>query len=141
MAHAEHTVTVERPIAVVFAFLADATNEARWRPEIITIEHVSGSGVGAEYAQTMKGPMGRSIPGDFRLTRVDQPDRIDFEVIAGPARPTGSFTLRESAPDRTEVTFTLDLTPRGLMVLMTMINKQVRAEVANLANLPAAMGD
>jgi len=34
----------------------------------------------------------------------------------------------------------MDLKPRGLMILMApMINKQVKAEVANLDNLPAAL--
>ena len=51
----------------------------------------------------------------------------------------GRFDLRETAGG-TEVTFTLDVKPRGLMVLMTsMINKQVHTEVGNIANLPKAM--
>lgn len=142
MAHAEATVTVHRPIREVFDFLADGRNEIRWRPEVITISHVSGSGVGAVYAQSMKGPGGRTIKGDFRITRSDPPTNLGFEVIAGPARPVGSFSLREVAAATTEVTFTMDLRPSGLMVLMTpLINRQVRAEVANIANLPAAMAD
>lgn len=140
MAHAEDTVTVGRPIAEVFAFLADGTNDPRWRPEVTSISHVSGTGVGTQYAQTMKGPGGRSIKGDYRITVYDEPTRLGFEVIAGPARPVGLFTLREVQPGSTEVTFTMDLKPKGLMVLMTpMINKQVQKEVGNLANLPAAL--
>ena len=141
MAHAVQTVTVNRPIADVFAYLADGTKDASWRPEVISINHVEGTGVGATYAQTMKGPGGREIKGDFRFTRYDEPNRLDFEVIAGPARPLGSFELRETTPTSTEVTFTMDLKPRGLMVLMTpMINKQVQTEVSNIKNLPKAMG-
>lgn len=140
MAHAEQVVTVERPVAEVFGFLADGLNDPKWRPDVTSISLVSGSGLGAVYAQTMRGPAGRSIKGDFRVTRYDPPTSFGFEVIAGPARPVGSFALREVSSGTTEVTFTLDLTPRGLMVLMTpMINKQVRAEVAQIQNLPAAM--
>ncbi|MGI8529075.1 MAG: SRPBCC family protein [Geodermatophilaceae bacterium] len=140
MAHAEHTVIVDRPISEVFAFLADGTNEPLWRPEVMSIKHISGSGLGAQYAQTMKGPGGRTIAGDFRLTRFDEPTRIDFEVTAGPARPTGSYVFRDTGTGSTEVTFRLDLTPKGLMKLMTpMINKQVRVEVANLDNLQTAL--
>ena len=140
MAHAERTVIVDRPIAEVFAFLADPTNERLWRPEVISIEHIGGSGVGAQYAQTMKGPGGRRIPGDFRLSRVEQPTRIEFEVTAGPARPTGSFLLNDTGIGSTEVTFTLDLVPKGFIKLLTpLINKQVRREVANLDNLPTAI--
>jgi hypothetical protein len=140
MAHAQHVVNVERPIAEVFAFLADGLNDPKWRPDVTSIEHVSGSGAGARYAQTMKGPGGRSIRGDYTVTGYEQPTRYDFEVTAGPARPTGSFVLREMTPTTTEVTFTMDLKPRGLMVLMSpMINKQVRAEVSNIDNLGSAM--
>ncbi|MEP6599478.1 MAG: SRPBCC family protein [Actinomycetota bacterium] len=141
MAHAEHSVIVNRPIAEVFAFLADGTNNPSWRPDVTSIRHVFGSGVGAQFAQTMNGPGGRSIPGDYRITRYDGPTRLDFEVTDGRARPTGSFVLRETVPGSTEVTFTLDLKPRGLMVLMTpMINKQVRVEVANIDKLAGALG-
>jgi Polyketide cyclase / dehydrase and lipid transport len=142
MAHAQHLVNVEWPIAKVFAFVADGLNDPKWRPDVISIEHLSGSGVGARYAQTMKGPGGRSIRGDYTVTGYEQPTRYDFEVTAGPARPSGSFVLREMTPTSTEVTFTMDLKPRGLMVLMSpMINKQVRAEVANIDNLGSAMAE
>jgi uncharacterized protein YndB with AHSA1/START domain len=134
-------VTVDRPIEDVFAYLADGTNDAAWRPEVISIDYVEGTGVGATYAQTMKGPGGRKIKGDFKYIRYEAPNRLDFEVIAGPARPLGTFELRAVSPATTEVTFTMDLKPRGLMVLMTpMINKQVQAEVSNIKNLPTAMG-
>ena len=87
------------------------------------------------------GPGGRSIRGDYRITRLDEPSRIDFEVIAGPARPTGRFALVAVTPTSTEVTFTLDLVPRGLMRLLgPMIAKQVTKEADAIVNVPAAMG-
>jgi uncharacterized protein YndB with AHSA1/START domain len=140
VAHAERTVVVDRPITEVFTFLADPTNERLWRPDVTSIRHVSGSGIGAQYAQTVKGPGGRSIAADFRLTRFEEPSRIDFEVTAGPARPTGSYLLRDTGSGSTEVTYSLDLTPTGAMKLMTpMINSEMKAEVANLDNLPSAL--
>lgn len=142
MAHASETVTVARPIAEVFAFLADGLNEPAWRPGVANVGHVEGTGpgVGATFTQTMKGPGGRRIPGDYRITRYEEPTRLEFAVIAGPARPVGRFDLRETTAGVTEVTFTLDVTPRGLMVLATpMINHQVRAEAANIKNLPRAL--
>ena len=72
-----------------------------------------------------------------QVTTVDRPIT---EVIAGPARPLGSSVLRELSNGSTEVTFTMDLQPGGFLVLMTpRINKQVRAEVGNIANLADAM--
>jgi uncharacterized protein YndB with AHSA1/START domain len=143
MAHAAETVTVNRPIAEVFEFLADGMNEQKWRPDVVSISLVvdTGPGVGTTYAQTMKGPGGRAIKGDYRITRYDAPTRLDFETIAGPARPVGSFVLREIVPGTTEVTFTIDVTPKGAMVLMKgMISKQVAIEAANIHNVPKAMG-
>jgi uncharacterized protein YndB with AHSA1/START domain len=107
MAHETATVIVNRPIGEVFAFLADGMNEPAWRPGVTDVSHVAetGTAVGATFKQTMKGPGGRSIPGDYRITRYEQPTRLDFEVIAGPARPAGRFDLRETA-GATEVTFT-----------------------------------
>jgi uncharacterized membrane protein len=140
VAHAEHTVTVERPIGEVFAFLADGLNNPKWRPEVSSVSLVGDPGTGVRYAQTMKGPGGRTIQGDYLITQADEPTRLEFQVTAGPARPTGSFSLREVGASTTRVTFTLDLKPKGLMVLMTpMINKQVKVEVGNIDNLPSAM--
>jgi len=143
MAHAQHTVTVPRPIAEVYEFLADGLNEPKWRPDVTEVHLAAGtaSSVGAVYAQTMKGPGGRAIRGDYRITLTEVPTRLDFEVIAGPARPTGSFELVELSPTSTEVSFTLDLIPKGLMKLMTaMIEKQVESEAAAIQRVPEAMG-
>ena len=98
MAHAQQTVTVDRPIAEVFAFLADGLNDPSWRPAVVSISHTSGSGVGAVYAQSMKGPAGRTIKGDYRVTGFDPPTTYTFEVIAGPARPIGRWRCGSCRP-------------------------------------------
>ncbi len=144
MAHAEETVAVPREIDHVFAFLADGLNEPLWRPDVIdvSLETAGVTGLGAVWVQKMRGPGGRPISGDYRITSYLPPTRLDFEVIAGPARPIGSFRLREVDTTTTEVTFVLDLTPRGLMRLMTpMIEKQVASEARAIHQLPAAMRD
>ncbi|QMU76326.1 hypothetical protein GXW83_11810 [Streptacidiphilus sp. PB12-B1b] len=142
MTHAEHTVTVRRPVGEVYAFLLDGTNNPRWRPEVTAVRHVSGQGAGARYAQTMTGMGGHSIAGDYRLTLCEPPGRIEFEVTAGPARPTGCFVLREVAPGETEVTFVLDIALHGpLLALRPLITNLARAEVANLENLERALAD
>jgi hypothetical protein len=114
------------------------------RPDLIN-RSVGRSGKPADPDQpcgSRRAAGARSIPGDYRITGYEEPTRLDFEVIAGPARPSGRFDLREVAANTTEVTFTLDLKPQELMVLMTaLINKQVRSEVANITNVPRAMGE
>jgi uncharacterized protein YndB with AHSA1/START domain len=139
MTHAERTVTVRRPIQDVYAYVADGANNRRWRSGVLEISRTSGDGgVGTEYHQVLKGPAGRHIPGDYRVTAADPSTLYAFEVIAGPARPTGRFDLAPEAAGGTRVTFALDLEPRGLMKLMApVVSRQMGAEVASLERLKA----
>ena len=74
------------------------------------------------------------------MTGYEPPHRLEFAVTAGPARPTGRFQLAEAGPDRTTVTFSLDLRPSGLMRLMSgMVARQMRVEVDQLARLKAEL--
>ena len=82
------------------------------------------------------GPGGRRIDGDYRITEYHPPRVIGFEVTAGPLRPAGRFTLAETGPDATTVSFSLDAQPAGLMRLMSgMVTRQMRTEVAQLGRL------
>jgi uncharacterized protein YndB with AHSA1/START domain len=60
MPAAKHAVTIRRPIADVFAFIADGEQCPRWRSGVLDIKRVSGEGVGARYAQGVRGPGGSS---------------------------------------------------------------------------------
>ena len=141
MPHADHTVVIAAPIADVFAFVADGTNNVRWRPGVMDITPPpEGPGEGAVYGQGLRGPKGKRFPGDYRITEFEAPSKLAFEVVAGPARPTGVFELSEPVPGATTVHFLLDLQPRGFMKLPMkfagpQIEKQMRAEVACLDKL------
>lgn len=134
MPHAEQTVVIDRPIEQVFAYFADGRNNPRWRAGVLEIERTSSeAGPGAVYRQILSGPGGRRIRGDYRITVYEPPRRLEFAVIAGPAKPTGRFELAEVAVGRTSVTFTLDMMPKGIMRLMGgMVAKQMRTEVGQL---------
>src|SRR5258706_11546251 len=84
MPAARHQVTIRRPATEVFTFVADGLNGPKWRPGITDIALVSGSGVGATYKQGVKGPGGRRIDADYRVTAFEPSHRIAFEAIAGP---------------------------------------------------------
>jgi len=137
MAHAEGKVTVARPAEAVFEFILDGANNPLWRPSVLDISRVSEgpAGRGAAYKQGLKGPGGRRIDGDYEIVECQPNELIRFQVIAGPARPTGTY-LFEPTGDATTVTFVLDYQPKGLARLMDpMIAKTMQAEVAMLANL------
>ncbi len=141
MLQAEHTVTIGRSAEEVFGYLADGTHNKDWRNGVLEIERTTeADGQGAEYRQVLAGPGGRRIDGDYRVTAFDPPRRLEFLVIAGPARPHGVFELTENPDHSTKVRFALDIAPSGMMRLMTpMISKQMRSEVAQLDTLKAML--
>jgi uncharacterized membrane protein len=137
MAHAEAHITIDRPVSTVFDFVLDGRNGPLWRPSVADVELVSGtpSGVGAVYRQGLKGPGGRRIAGDYQITACTPNEGITFQVIAGPARPTGTYRF-EGEGSRTRVTFSLHYEPKGLSRLMDpVITRTMQGEVALLANL------
>ncbi len=138
MAHAEGSITIARPAKEVFDFILDGTNSLHWRPLVIDVKLLPGKplGIGAIFKQGLKGPGGR-IDGDYEIVECKPNELIMFQVVAGPARPTGTY-LFKPIDGSTKVTFILDFQPRGLAKLMDgMINKSMKEEVATLSNLKA----
>ena len=140
MAHAENSLTINRPVAEVYAYLLEGANNPKWRPGVLDIARDPGApaGLGAIYKQGLKGPGGR-IDGDYKITQLQPNQLIEFQVITGPARPTGTYRL-EPAGSGTRVSFVLDYKPKGLAKLMEgMISKTMQAEVGNLTNLKSVL--
>jgi polyketide cyclase/dehydrase/lipid transport protein len=111
-----------------------------WQPSVTDVERVAGtsSGVGAVYKQGLNWPGdNRRIAGDYTVTQCTPHELIVLQVIAGPARPTGTYRF-EATGGGTRVTFILEYRPKGVDRLMDpMINQTMRGEVATLANLKA----
>ncbi|MDP9224001.1 MAG: SRPBCC family protein, partial [Actinomycetota bacterium] len=93
MPHAESDIVIQRPPEEVFAFLADAENDVKWRSGVLDITRISGSGAGARYRQGVKGPGGRRIDADVEVTEFEPNNVIGFCAISGPVRPTGRYRL------------------------------------------------
>src|SRR5262249_10147849 len=139
MAHAEQTIVVNRPIQEVFDFVLDGSKNMLWRLGVTDIQAVPGkpAGAGAVYKQGLKGPGGGRIEGDYQIVEATPPKFIKFQVIAGPARPTGTYQF-DTVANGTQVKFVLDYQTKGLQKLMEpMINRAMREEVGSLTNLKA----
>ncbi|MEE9095362.1 SRPBCC family protein [Pseudarthrobacter phenanthrenivorans] len=141
MAHAENEITISRSPEDVYAFLADGLNNRKWRAGVQSISLKSGAAgaVGSVYRQTLSGPGGRAIDGDYEITTAEPGRLLAFQVVAGPARPSGEYHFGQ-LPEGTRVRFTLDLQPKGLMKIMgPMVQRTMDAEVAQLARLKAVL--
>lgn len=132
MAHAEASVTIDRPVEVVFDFIADGMNNPLWRPTVTDIQKLPGKR--AAYKQGIRGPTGR-IDGDYEIVESVPNELIKFQVIAGPARPTGSYLFKTDGSSTT-VTLILDLKTKGFLKLMDgTITATMKSEVGMLSNL------
>ena len=133
MASAQHSVTINRPVADVFAFVADGENARQWRPSVLDMAHLSGEGVGAVYRQGVKGPGGRRIAADYEVTAYEPNGRLAFQAIAGPVRPHGEYRFSSEAGG-TRVDFSLEVILSGWKRLLMgrPVQATMDAEVRNL---------
>ena len=131
MPEARHAVTLRRPASEVFAFLAAGLDGPKWRTGILDIAYVSGSGVGSTYKQGVRGPGGRRIDADYRITTYEPNSRLAFARIAGPVSPKGEYVLEEVG-GATSLTFALAAELSGIKKLLMggAVQKTMDAEVA-----------
>ena len=128
------SITIERPVDAVFAFLLDGMNNPLWRTSVLDSQRVAGKP--HTYKQGMKGPTGR-MDGDYEVTEIKPNELIAMRAIAGMARPTSTFAF-EVVGDATRVTFTLSFTGKGPARLMEpLVATVMRSEIAMLPNLKA----
>ena len=140
MPSAQHSVTVNRPVGEVFAFVADGENAMRWRPGVLDVARQSGEGAGAIYRQGVKGPGGRRIAADYEVTAFEPDRRIAFRAIAGPVRPTGEYRFAPEA-EGTTVSLALEATVTGWkrLVMGRAVQSTMESEVRNLETLKAIL--
>lgn len=143
MAHADNEVLINQPVKAIFDYLADGLNNPKWRPPVISTSLKSGQSAkeGAEYNQTLKGPLGMNMKSAYQLTQVVPDSKITFLVTAGLARPAGEYLLTETSGG-TSIVFNIDYQPKGLKKLLTpMIIQAMKAEVASLDVLKKVLED
>lgn len=138
----EHSVSIDRPAAQVFDVIADGHRNAAWRQAVIETSLHSGSGgLGTVWRQLVRGPAGKEADADYRVTMFEPSSAYGFEVIAGPVRGTGLYTLTPGDDDDTVVRLELTLTPRGAMrVLSGFVLRELVDQLDDLERLRALLG-
>jgi uncharacterized protein YndB with AHSA1/START domain len=111
------TVTIDRPVDEVFAFLADGENDRKFSPRVLEIAKTTDGppGVGTVYASTVKDA-GIKTNREFELTEFEQPTRIRWQEISEKAPivvPVGGYDM-SSANGGTELSFFNELEARNL---------------------------
>jgi uncharacterized membrane protein len=88
------------------------------------------------------GPGGRPVPADIEITHYHPPERVDFRVVAGPVRPTGSYRFTDKGT-ATDVTFELQAELTGLKNLLmgNALQRSMDGEMANLDRAKSYLED
>ena len=135
MPSASSEIVINRPPDEVFEFLANPENDPQWRSGVIDLKRVSGNGIGARYAQGVKGPGGRRIPADIEITELTPSETIAFQTVTGPVRPRGRYELT-AVDGGTRVRFELEANITGFKRLIApMVQKTMNNEVGQLDQL------
>ena len=134
MATFQNTLTIQRPVEDVFAFLADFENLPAWNYAIVETKKTSPGpvGVGTTYRQLRSIPT-RSEEG-FEVTAFEPTSRLEVHGDIGPFTATSSYLLAPMG-EGTRLTNTVDLQPAsgGLRLLAPLAASRVKTAVA--ANL------
>ena len=79
----EGTVEIDRPIAEVFAFLADGENDPKFSPRVLEIAKTTDGppGAGTRFASTVKDA-GMKTKREFELTEFDPPTKVRWREVS-----------------------------------------------------------
>ena len=109
----ERTVTVQRPLEKVFAYLSDFTTTTEWDPGTVTTVRITGDGaVGTEYQNTSTFA-GRQTQLTYVVQELVPDKRIALRGENSTAIAYDTMTFRE-VDGETEVTYTADFTVKGI---------------------------
>jgi uncharacterized protein YndB with AHSA1/START domain len=101
------TVVIDRPIAEVFAFLADGTNDPKFSPRVLEIAKTTEGppGAGTVYASTVKDA-GMKTRREFRITDFEPPTKIRWTEVSKNlvTAPEGGYDLAPEGDSQTRVT-------------------------------------
>lgn len=114
------TVTIARPRADVFAYLADVANHPEFEDHFrgswrLTREDSVGRGAGARFREQL--PLNRFGWGDLTLAEVDAPHRILERGRGGKfnrTRAIGTWVLRDAPGGMTHVEYSYETEPGKL---------------------------
>jgi uncharacterized membrane protein len=119
------SIVVDRPIEAVFDYAAQFEKHPEWQPDLRAATFTGPPSVGATGTETRKmGPQTHTY--EWRVTEYSPSQRLGFETLSGPMRPSGTMTFTSEAADRTRVDFEMAMNPRGFMKVMApLIERRV----------------
>ena len=136
---AHGSIVIDRPVAEVFAFVADSANDPLWRGELVASAVVGDvrEGVGTHLRQTISY-QGRTAEASLEVTEFEPDARICFRAHGG-IRAHGCYDLRpEGDGTYLAVSVTVELKGAAAMLeryVSQAIEDAVSADLARLKSV------
>ena len=130
-------VVIDRPVEVVFDFVADECNEPRYNPRLRHVEQTTNGAIGrGTRFRAETTTLGRTAPMVIEWTDFDRPRRLWSSTHMSAMDIDGTLTF-DPVPGGTRMRWWWEITPRGLLRLLSPMVARVglRRERANWARL------
>lgn len=135
----ELSITINRPVEEVFAYVSDAQNGPIWQKELLESHRLTDGpvGVGTQYAGVRKF-MGRKVESVMEYTTYEPNKKVEYKSISG--SPFVQTYLFESSGEGTQLTTRLEVETSGLMglaepLIASGIKKEVDASFVILKDI------
>lgn len=117
MAHVTGSILIDRPIEVVFDYVADQTREPEYNPEMLSSVRLTDGpiGVGTKFHAVMRSEK-RELPMDIEVTEYQRPHRIVSHTDVKPMAIDGAVSF-EAIGSATRMTWDWDVQTHGLLRL------------------------
>lgn len=136
----EVTVTINRSIEDVFAYITNFENNPKWQNGMISCTFTTPPplDVGSQYKQLAEF-MGRIIESQFEVTQLMPNQRVEFETIVS-TFPIQIIREVSAVDDGTKVHAIISGQPSGLMGLFSplikpMMSRQIQGDYQRLKEL------
>ena len=132
----ERNISIGRPPAEVFGYIADVRNDPSWHTDVLEVSSSTDLvGPGTVFNVKVKPSMGVS-EGTMTVSRFEPGKLIEFQGRMGKMAPTVTNICEQDAQG-TRVTRRVELEPPGMMRVMTPMIKRIigKSNEGFLANL------
>ena len=145
MARFEQSVTINRPIEEMFAFVSDLDNQTRWRSGLELAELTSDEsfGVGATYREVERF-LGRKMERTMEVTGFEPNVKCSFKSTSGPVAFSATISF-EAHEGGTRVSMAADAELGGFFrvaepMVVRMGRRQMESDMADLKDLLEGQG-
>ena len=132
----ERSISIARPPAEILSYMADIRNDPSWHTDVLDVESSTDAvEVGTVFTVKLKPSMGVT-GGTMTVSRLEPGRLVEFHGRVGKMAPTVT-NITEPEEQGTRVTRRVEMTPPGMMRLMTPMMKRVigKSNAGFLANL------